>query len=78
MAELIIEAGGGLRGLVQRLERVDAEIDKLFSTRRSAERAFYKARDAFDAADRAVKAGTVTWEQYGRARQAHEAAMAEV
>src|SRR3954468_878316 len=48
IGRLIIEAGGGLRGLVQRLERVDAEIDKLFSTRRSAERAFYKARDAFD------------------------------
>jgi uncharacterized protein YhaN len=72
IGRLIIEAGGGLRPLVRRLERLDAEIDGLFSPRRSAERAFYKALDAFTAADHEAKAGALSPSQYERLRLAVE------
>lgn len=74
IGRLIIEAGGGLRPLVRRLERLEAEIDGLFSPRRSTERAFYKALDAFTAADRDVKAGVLSPSQYERLRLAVETA----
>lgn len=68
IGRLIIEAGGGLRPLVRRLERLEAEIDGLFAPRRSTERAFYRALDAFAAADRDVKAGVLSPSQYERLR----------
>ena len=74
IGRLIIEAGGGLRPLVRRLEQLETEIDGLFSPRRSTERAFYKALDAFTAADREVKAGVLSTSQYERLRLAVEAA----
>lgn len=72
IGRLIIEAGGGLRPLVRRLERLEVEIDGLFSPRRSAERAFYKALDAFTAADHEAKAGALSASQYERLRMAVE------
>ncbi|MEW6018987.1 MAG: AAA family ATPase [Pseudomonadota bacterium] len=74
IGRLVIEAGGGLRPLVRRLEQLDVEIDGLFSPRRAAERAFYKALDAFTAADQAAKAGVLSPTQYERLRAAVEAA----
>ncbi|MGH7105673.1 MAG: AAA family ATPase, partial [Acetobacteraceae bacterium] len=74
IGRLIIEAGGGLRSLVRRLERLEAEIDGLFSPRRSTERAFYKALDAFTAADQDVKAGVLSPSQYERLRLVVETA----
>jgi uncharacterized protein YhaN len=74
IGRLIIEAGGGLRPLVQRLEDLDAEIDGLFSPQRSAKRAFYKALDTFTTADDGVKAGALKPADYERLRAALEAA----
>ena len=76
IGRLIVEAGGGLRGLVERMSEVDAQIDLLFDTRRSEKRAFYRALDTFEAADRSVKDGTVSLEQYDRLRAAHDATQA--
>ena len=78
IGRLIVEAGGGLRSLMARLDAIDDEADKLFSTRRSADRAFYQALDAFDAADREVKQHTVTREAYEQSRKAAEGANAKL
>ncbi|MDP3674664.1 MAG: AAA family ATPase [Novosphingobium sp.] len=74
IGRLIVEAGGGLRSLMARLDVIDDEADKLFSTRRSADRAFYQALDAYDAADREVKQHTVTRDAYEQSRKAAEGA----
>ncbi|TAY41483.1 ATP-binding protein [Rhizobium leguminosarum] len=73
IGRLIVEAGGGLRSLMARLDAIDAEADKLFALRRSADRTFYKALDAFDAADRDVKHHTVTRDAYEQSRKAADA-----
>tara|TARA_R110000782_G_scaffold270455_1_gene371310 strand:- start:9423 stop:12908 length:3486 start_codon:yes stop_codon:yes gene_type:complete len=78
IGRLIVEAGGGLRSLMARLDAIDAEADKLFAPRRSADRAFYKALDAFDAADRDVKHHTVTRDAYEQSRKAADAAQAKL
>jgi uncharacterized protein YhaN len=74
IGRLIVEAGGGLRSLMARLDAIDAEADKLFAPRRSGDRAFYKALDAFESADRDVKQHTVTREAYEQSRKAADAA----
>jgi uncharacterized protein YhaN len=78
IGRLIVEAGGGLRSLMARLDAIDDEADKLFSTRRSADRAFYQALDAFDAADREVKQHTVTRDAYEQSRKAADGANARL
>jgi len=70
IGRLIVEAGGGLRSLMARLDAVDEEASKLFATRRSGDRAFYQALDAFNDADREVKLHTVTRDAYEQARKA--------
>lgn len=75
---LIVEAGGGLRGLVARLDQIDEDLAGLFTTRRHGDRAFYKASDGFVEADRAAKDASITWDQYDKARKAHEHAVAAV
>jgi uncharacterized protein YhaN len=67
IGRLIVEAGGGLRTLVDRLAKLDARIDSLFAKRRSGDRAFYKAFDAVEAADAAIKSGQLTREAFARA-----------
>lgn len=78
IGRLIVEAGGGLGSLMARLDALDAEADKLFASRRSADRAFYKALDAFDAADRDVKQHTVTRDAYEQSRKAADAATSKL
>lgn len=78
IGRLIVEAGGGLRSLMARLDAIDTEADKLFAPRRSADRAFYKALDAFDAADRDVKHHTVTRDAYQQSRKAADAGKAKL
>jgi len=78
IGRLIVEAGGGLRSLMAQLDAIEAEADKLFAQRRSADRAFYKALDAFDAADRDVKHHTVTRDAYEQSRKAVDAAKAKL
>ena len=75
IGRLIVEAGGGLRALVGRLDAIDQEIDDLFATRRKDSRAFYRALDAYDIADRAAKTGLLTQEVYDRDRKAHRRAL---
>ncbi len=72
IGRLIVEAGGGLKSLMDRLELIDEELDRLFDTRRSERRAFYRVLDTFTEADRSVKAGLVSVEAYQRAKQALE------
>jgi uncharacterized protein YhaN len=69
IGRLIVEAGGGLRALVATMDTLGVEADKLFSLRKSADRAFYRAKDAFDAADRDSKASVKTREAYDLARK---------
>lgn len=73
---LIVEAGGGLRGLVSRLDQIDEDLAALFTVRRHGERAFYRASDAFVEAERAAKDASITWEYYEKARKALEQAVA--
>jgi uncharacterized protein YhaN len=74
IGRLIVEAGGGLRTLVTRLESIDAEADKLFDTRRSANRAFYQQLTAFEAAEKTARGAQLTRETYEQTRRASLAA----
>lgn len=74
IGRLIVEAGGGLRALLARLDAIDEEAGRLFDGRRSSTRAFYQHLDAFEAADRSVKAGQFTRETYEQARKQAQAA----
>jgi uncharacterized protein YhaN len=76
IGRLIVEAGGGLRSLMSRLAAVDDEIKLLFTPTRSSSRLFYKALDAFDAADAAAREATLTRDAYERDRKAYETASA--
>ncbi|MBK8177115.1 MAG: AAA family ATPase [Rhodospirillales bacterium] len=77
VGRLIVEAGGGLRGLVDAMVQLKAEAERNFSVRRSAERLFYQALDAFDAADRQVRDGTLTREAFKQALERERTAMEE-
>lgn len=74
IGRLIVEAGGGLRTLMARLDDIDAEAGKLFSNRRSGDRVFYQALDAFTNAERQGKAGLLTRDAYEKQRKAYAAA----
>ena len=74
VGRLIIEAGGGLRSLVQMVDDLRGEAAKLFGNRKSADRLFYVGLSAFEEADKAVKKGVMTREHYEKARQMLNAA----
>ena len=78
IGRLIIEAGGGLRTLIARLDAIDDEAGRLFDGRRSSARAFYQHLDAFDEADRAIREGQFTRETYEQARKQAQAATAKL
>ena len=78
IGRLIIEAGGGLRALVTNADDLRDQADRLFSTRRSADRAFYRTLDAFSAADREFKAVLLTQDKYEQAEGALEAARSDL
>lgn len=78
IGRLIVEAGGGLRSLMARLDSIDEEASKLFAPRRSGERAYYKALDAFDSAERDVKLHTVTRDAYEKSRKAADTASTQL
>ena len=69
IGQLIVEAGGGLRALIGTIDALGAEAEELFTTRKSSERTFYRLRDGFEAADKAVKANLKTREAYEEARK---------
>jgi uncharacterized protein YhaN len=70
IGRLIVEAGGGLRALVSALKDLETEADSLFSLTRSSKRRFYPALEAFQEADKAVKAATTTREAFIKAQKA--------
>lgn len=74
IGRLIVEAGGGLRTLVSRLEGIDGEADKLFDTRRSVNRVFYQQLTAFEAAEKAARGAQLTRETFEQTRKAALAA----
>ncbi|HEY0027380.1 MAG TPA: AAA family ATPase [Allosphingosinicella sp.] len=78
IGRLIVEAGGGLRTLLAKLDVIDEEAGRLFDGRRSSTRAFYQHLDAFDEADRAVRAGQFTRETHEQARKLYQAATARL
>ena len=76
IGRLIVEAGGGLRTLLARLDAIDEEAGRLFDGRRSSARAFYQHLAAFEDADRLARAGQFTRETYEQARKNSQAATA--
>ncbi len=76
LGRLIVEAGGGLRGMVARLGELELYGDGLFAPRKSDKRAFYQALGKVEAADRMVKASATSKEAYLEARSGHVDALA--
>lgn len=74
IGRLIVEAGGGLRTLLARLDTIDEEAARLFDVRRSSTRTFYQQLSVFEEADRTVRAGQFTRESYEQARKHADAA----
>lgn len=74
IGRLIVEAGGGLRTLIARLDAIDEEASRLFDGRRSSTRVFYQQLSAFEDADRIVRAGQFTRETYEHSRKQADAA----
>jgi uncharacterized protein YhaN len=74
IGRLILEAGGGLRSLVQMVDELKDKAANLFDTRRKADRLFYIGLDAFEAAEGAVKKSVMTQEEYVKTRQRLNAA----
>ena len=74
IGRLILEAGGGLRSLVETVDGLRAQASALFETRKSKDRQFYIALNAFEEAEKTVKDGLMTREHYDKARQRLNAA----
>jgi uncharacterized protein YhaN len=69
IGRLILQAGGGLRAVVERIDELGEEADRLFAPRSSERRKFYQLGDQLAGADREVKAGTLTLEAYQQAKK---------
>ncbi|QNO27845.1 AAA family ATPase [Sphingopyxis sp. OPL5] len=74
IGRLIVEAGGGLRALVSRLDDLGAEANLLFDTRRSASRLYYQQLAVFEAADKTARGAQLSRETYEQSRRAAIAA----
>jgi uncharacterized protein YhaN len=74
IGRLIVEAGGGLRTLVSRLDNINAEAERLFDTRRSESRVFYNHLTSFEAADKVARSAQLSRETYEQTRKATLAA----
>ena len=72
IGRLIVEAGGGLRAMVRRLEAVDKEADELFARTRSQSRKFYQALSTYETADKAARAHLLSRDAYEEARKKAE------
>ncbi|MGH6793996.1 MAG: AAA family ATPase, partial [Methylocella sp.] len=78
IGRLIVEAGGGLRALVDVISKMAQDADALFATKSAGHRQFYKALDAYHAADRAAKEGLLTRDAYTETRRRCDEAQASV
>ncbi len=74
IGRLIVEAGGGLRAMVVRLEAVDKEADGLFAKTRSQSRKFYEALLRYETAEKAARAHLLSRDTYEEARRKAEEA----
>jgi uncharacterized protein YhaN len=72
IGQLIVDAGGGLRAMVKRLEAVDQEAKDHFTKHASHERKFYQAKTEYDKAEARVKAHLLLRETYEGARKKAE------
>lgn len=77
VGQLILEAGGGLRSLIDRIGELEDQAKGLFATRRSGDRRFYRLCDQFRAASQDVKQGTLTFEMFRQANENLAKAQAE-
>jgi uncharacterized protein YhaN len=75
LGRLIVEAGGGLRGMVARLGELEVYVDGLFAPRKSDRRAFYQALGKVEAADRVAKISATSKDAYLEARSGHADAL---
>lgn len=69
IGRLIIEAGGGLDRLVEAMDQLKEDASRLFTPRRSSEKAFYRALDALKDAEKHLKEALLTrdaFEQQGQ------------
>lgn len=78
IGRLIVEAGGGLRTLVDVIDKLARDADALFAPTRAGHRAFYKGLDAYQIADRAAKEGLLTRDGYEEARRRQNDAQASL
>lgn len=78
IGRLIVEAGGGLRTLLARLDAIDEEAGRLFDGRRSATRVFYQQLSVFEEAEKTVRAGQFTRETYEQSRKQADAALSRM
>jgi uncharacterized protein YhaN len=74
IGRLIVEAGGGLRHLISEVDELKIRGQKLFSTRRYNDRAFYKAFDSYVAAENEMKSQLLTREVFEQTRTQYETA----
>ena len=69
IGRLIVEAGGGLRAMVRRLEAIDDEAGKLFARTRNQSKKFYEALSRYETAEKAARAHLLSRDTYEDARK---------
>lgn len=69
IGRMIVEAGGGVRALVARVDALAAEADSLFGPRRAAGKPFYVALDRYMQAERVLKVTQVSEREFAAVRK---------
>lgn len=74
VARMLFQASAGLSGLGDVLKGLEEEAGRLWAPRKSRDREYYKALEAYEAAERAMKEATVRSADWDKARKALEKA----
>ena len=74
VGQTLFAAGAGLSGLHDRIGDLKKEADGLWAPRRAAHRAYYKALDALEEADKALREHTITATKWQELKRAYESA----
>ena len=69
IGRLIVEAGGGLRAMVRRIEEIDDEAGKLFARTRNQSKKFYEALSRYETAEKAARTHLLSRDTYEDARK---------
>ncbi|MHB8422966.1 MAG: AAA family ATPase [Leptospirales bacterium] len=69
IGRLILEAGGGLRTLMEKLKQLEEEASGLFTPRRGENRKFYKLSDEFNSAKEEIRRNVLTVDDYRRVQE---------